>query len=73
MGRMQQQGESYTRWVSELSAMEDSAVVSISAQELDPYGSDFSKLRAAHEIGWVGNSFRVILTEPFKANRTSAE
>jgi hypothetical protein len=65
MGRMQTQGTKLESWINDLSTIEDKAVAGISALELDPYGTDFTRLRNAGEIGWVGNCFRVTLDEPF--------
>jgi len=67
MGQMRRRGAERESWVRELSALDDRVVIGISALQLDPYGTDFTRLRKAGEIGWVGNCFRVSIAELFSA------
>jgi len=64
MGRMQHQGDRFEPWLADLSQLEGSTVASISALKLNPYGADLSKLDAARELGWVGETFKVIIDRP---------
>jgi len=73
MGRMRWRGYSFDNWVRDLSAIDDSAVASISALQLNPYGTDFARLRDADELGWVGNCFRVTLSEQFGESKANGK